>query len=182
MIEHRVSTRYAQALLDVAIKEGHTDLLYKDFKTIASAVKKSSELKALTLSPLVRNYIKKKVYIELFEGKVDKLALDFLLLLTIKNRDNLIGSIAYQYERLYNEMNNKIPVEVSSAIELSDELKNDIVNRLNVWTKKTVMPVFKVDESIKGGMTVRINDWVYDASVTNQLKRLRKRLIEGQAV
>lgn len=182
MIEQRVSTRYAQALLDTALQEGHVDLLLKDFKTIAKAVKDTKELKALTFSPLVRNWIKKKIYIEIFEGKVDKLAMDFLLLLTKKNRDNLIYSIAYQYEKLYDKMNNRLHIEITSAVEMSEESKNKIVSRLTEWSGKTILPKYYTDDTIKGGMLVKIDDWVYDASVKNQLRKLHKRLVEGQAV
>jgi F-type H+-transporting ATPase subunit delta len=94
-------------------------------------------------------------------------------LLTEKSRENLLGDIAYQYELIYNEANNRLPVIIYSAVELDEDSKSQIETKLTEWTKKTILSEYKVDPSIKGGLKIKISDWVFDASIQNQLNKLR---------
>jgi len=49
--------------------------------------------------------------------------------------------------------------------------------QLKELSNKEVIPNFTTDESLIGGFTVKINDTVIDASVKQQLKKLRKSLV-----
>ena len=105
--------------------------------------------------------------------------MNFLILLIDKRRGELIISIIRQYEMQYNLLNNRLEADIISALELNDELKKQVIDKLHNWTKKTILPTFIVDEKIKGGLLVRIDDWVFDASVKHQLDTLFKKLSEG---
>jgi F-type H+-transporting ATPase subunit delta len=123
---------------------------------------------------------KKKILNEIFEQeKVSKMTMDFLLLLIEKRRGELILSIIYEYELQYNIMNNRLPVQISSAVDMNENEKEQVLKRVTDWTKMTVLPEFIVDPTIKGGILVRIGDWVFDASVKNQLVNLHRILAEG---
>ncbi len=162
MFEQRVSSRYAKAMLQTAVKEGVADTLYKDFKFVDSLLDMSDELKSLTQSPVIRNWMKKNIYKELFEGRVSALAFQFIMMLTVKNRDGLIPSIVNQYVVQYNKMNNLLPVEVFTTEELDAGLKAKIELQLTNWSKKKILPEYKIDPSIKGGILIKVDDWVYD--------------------
>ena len=110
---------------------------------------------------------------------MSKLTMDFLIMLIEKRRGELMISIIEQFENQYNVYNNKLPVEVESAVELSEDIKNKIVTRIADWTKKTVLPKFRINPALKGGFLVKIDDWVFDSSIKNQLELLYKSLAEG---
>ena len=177
MFEQRVSGRYARSLLTAAKAEGLEDIVYEDMQYINAVVDQCKEMKAMTLSPTIQHWRKKNAFEEVFKGKINKLTLEFLFLLTKKKRELIIDSIIYQYERQYNTLKNRQEAEIFSALELSDDLRNDIVKRLSEMTKKTILPEYIVEPSIKGGLMVKIGDWVYDASIKNQLENLHDSLI-----
>lgn len=176
MTEQRVSYRYARALLSTATEENISEALFEDFKTIEKYIKVSDQLEILTRSKVVQHWKKKKIYKVIFEGKISELALDLLMLLTDKGRDSLIHDIIVQYEKLYNIQNNRLPLTISSAVELTDSIKQEMNKKLSEWTQKTVLPSYVVDDKLKGGFSIKIDDMVYDTTLKHQLERLYKRL------
>jgi F-type H+-transporting ATPase subunit delta len=178
MTEQKVSLRFARALLNIAQAEKLTDTVYGDLNELVRLLSISRELRQLAESPVVQHWRKAKALKEILEGKISPLTYNFLMLLVDKGRLGLIQAITVQFEILYNLLNNKLVVEIISAIEMTDELKSKTIKTLSDITKKTILPTYKVDEKIQGGVTVQIGDWVYDASLSNQLELLHKRLAE----
>lgn len=182
MTEQRVSTRYARSILETANQENITGRVLEDFYTVLEMIKASRELQNLIDSPIVQYWKKKKVFTELFSPVVSELTMKFINLLTEKRREKLISHIIIQYEKLYNKLNGRLPIEIFSAIELSDEIKNKITEKMKEKTGKTVLTSFIIDPSLKGGMLIKVDDWVFDASVKNQLEKLFEKLASGQAI
>jgi F-type H+-transporting ATPase subunit delta len=180
MFEQRVSSRYAKAMLQTAVKEGVADTLYKDFNYVNSVLDMSAELRSMTHSPVIRNWKKKNIYKELFESKINKLTMEFIIMLANKRRDGLIPSIINQYIIQYNIMNNLLPVEITTIDELDSLMKSKVEKQLTDWSKKKIIPSYILDNSIKGGILIKVDDWVYDASVKHQLELLHERLISGE--
>lgn len=179
MTEKKVSLRYARALLNTANEAGMVDAVYNDFLKIQKTFDTSRELRSLTASPIFPVWRKKKIYAELFgELEIQELTMKFLTLLLDKGRGTLIQPIIQQYYELYNTLNNKVPVIFSTARELREDLKQKLIEKFKEYTKMDVIPTFKVVPELRGGIQVTINDWVYDASIRNQLKSLYKSLIE----
>jgi len=180
MQEHKISLRYARALLESAKNEGIADKILEDLQKVKATFESSKELQRLVASPVFQTYKKRKILTEIFdEIKISKITLDFIMLLIDKRRGNLILDIISEFETQYNIANNKLPIEVISAIELNENEKQRIIERINQKTKMEVIPKYKIDESLKGGIIVKIDDWVYDASLKNQLKNLFKQLTEN---
>ncbi|MBM2813369.1 MAG: synthase subunit delta [Ignavibacteria bacterium] len=182
MFEQKVSSRYAQAVLSTAISTGFADRVFDDFIIIRDTIKSSREFYTFLKSPIIRFWQKKKVFQEVFSSSVSELTLNFIILLADKHRESLLPSIIAQYQAQYNAENNRLPVEISSAVALSDDLKKKIMTRLEGYTKKTVLPEYSIDKKLKGGITVRIDDWVFDGSIKNQLEILFKKLSEGKEI
>lgn len=179
MTEQRVSSRYARAIFQLAEEQNVSDAVLQDFSLIIEVVADSRELMNLLKSPVVPHFKKQSIFSEIFKGKISDITLQFLLLLTDKRRENILDSIIMQYVSLYNEKNNRLPIEVHSAVELSDDLKNSIVSKLEKYTGKTLIPSFDENAELKAGMLIRIEDWVFDATLKNQLKNLHDRLMTG---
>lgn len=179
MFEQRVSSRYAKAMLQTAVKEGIADTLYSDFSYVNSLLDISDELKNITQSPVIRNWKKKNIYKELFESKINKLTMEFIIMLTNKRRDGLIPSIINQYIIQYNKMNNLLPVDIITTEILDDVMKSKVEKYLVDWSKQKLIPTYKIDPALKGGILIKVDDWVYDGSVKHQLEILHERLISG---
>ena len=180
MLVQRVSFRYARAALQTAINSGISETVYNDFQYIGKIFKLSRELKNIITNPIVHHKMKKDAFTAVFgDGKISKLSLEFLSLLIDKRRGDLVPNIVEQYENQYNHHNNRLPATILSAIEMNENAQKEIVANLTAWTKKTILPEFKIDNNIIGGIKVTIEDWIYDASIENQLKVLYYKLVEG---
>lgn len=180
MTEQKVSSRYAKALLDTSTAESLNDIVVKDLDLVKNMINSSRDLSNFIKSPIISETQKRKVFDELLSDKVHKLTLNFINVLLEKGRESLIVSIIIQFENLYNLRNNRVKVEIKSASELTEDIKSKVLNKLTEVTGKIILPKFFVDKSLKGGLSIRVEDWVYDASLKTQLELLRQSLSEGK--
>ena len=179
MTEQRVSSRYAAALIDAAKQENILDAVFDDLRLVGTYIDASRELTNMLKSPVINHWKKKNSLTEIFEGKISTLTLNFLILLAEKRRESLCRDIIEQFVKQYNKFKGLLPVEITSANELATDIKNKITNKLNEITKMQIIGSYTIDKSIKGGVKIRIDDWVYDASLASQLDLLYKSLADA---
>lgn len=179
MIELKVSSRYAKALFEVAKENNAIDIVRNDLTYIESLIKASKELKLILKSPIINKSKKKEVLDALLKGKISDLTYKFIILLADKQRETLLFDIVGQYEIIYNNEKNIQLVQITTANEINDSLKNKIINQLAEWTGKLIKANFNINKEVKGGIMIRINDLVLDATISNQLNQLRQELISG---
>jgi F-type H+-transporting ATPase subunit delta len=173
MNEKKVSYRYAKAVYSLAKESNLQDTILSDFTLILKTIADSRELSNLVESPVISSKKKYDVFKEVFGDSISDSTFNFIKLLTEKSRENLLDDIAIEYELIYNEANNRLPVVIYSAVELDEDAKSQILSKLTDWTKKTILSEYKVDSSLKGGLKIKISDWIFDASIQNQLDKLR---------
>jgi F-type H+-transporting ATPase subunit delta len=182
MNEYRVSFRYARAVIDLAVKEGIAEVVLNDLLLVKRTIDASTELRTFLKNPVILSTKKMKVIRELFESKLSKLTFSFIQIITDKGRESLLRSIAHQYEDQYNTIFNRLPVEITSAKEFNDDFKSSMSDRIAKWTNKEVLAEYKTDPKLLGGFKLQIKDWVFDASIRNQLNDLRSKLVEGKSI
>ena len=175
----RVARRYAKALFDAALESKALELVEKDLEGVGQTLAASEELRALVASPVVSNARKKAAVGALFEKKVQPLTFGFLRLLVEKNREGSLGDVLEEFRDLLDAHRGIARGELSSVVALSAEQRKVISDQLSRVTGKKVVLAEKIDPALLGGFMVRIGDMVYDASLHNQLKKLRQNLIES---
>ncbi len=176
MNEKIVSSRYAKAFYSAANEVQQVEVVLNDFKYILETIKSSKELDNLIDSPIVPGEKKLSILSEIFSGSISDLTIDILKLITEKSRTNLIDDIAREFELIYNDKHNIIPVLVETAVQLDEEGKKKTTDMLGDWTKATIQAEYKVNPDLKGGLKINIDGWVFDATIKNQLEKLRKSL------
>lgn len=177
MREQKVSSRYANALMDIADENKSIETVLNDLDYIIDILKKYKDLSAAAYSPVIPDYKKKAIFEDIFTGKISNLSLKFILLVIEKNRTELIPDIRMEFLNLYNIKFDRQPVTVTSATELSKDMSDRLINKLSEKTGKTILPEYITDKNIKGGLKIRIDDIIYDSSIQNQIELLRKKLI-----
>jgi F-type H+-transporting ATPase subunit delta len=176
----RVARRYAQALMAIAEEQKVVDDVAGDLADIGRVLATSRELRALLSSPVVREGKKKAVFLELWETRVNRTTMAFILLLTHKQREHVLQDVINEYHALRDEKLGVVGADVRTAVAMSAAQERDLGARLTRSTGKKVQVRAAVDPAIQGGLVVRIGDTVVDASVRRQLERLRKRFREGE--
>lgn len=175
MSEFRVSSRYANALVELAEEKNIFDKISEDVDLVFNTLTGSKELKKILASPVIKESKKVDILKALFEERVSKETLNFILFLVKKNRIEMIQAILGRYIELHNIKKGIVEAFVTSAFLMDDSQKNFVKTKLESITQKKVKLNFAVDENLIGGFTVKIDDEVYDASVYNQLQILKNK-------
>ncbi|TNE82145.1 MAG: ATP synthase F1 subunit delta [Bacteroidetes bacterium] len=176
MSEIRIASRYASSLLGLAEEQGKLDAVQNDMQQFKSACEGSRELVNMLKSPIVTPALKRQVLDKTF-GSFQDLSKLFLQTVVRKGREAYLPMIASEYLAQYNEKKNIAKAVVTTANPINADMVAKIKKELEVKTGKTIEIETQVDASIIGGLVVRINDSLFDASIANSLKKIKKELV-----
>ena len=98
----------------------------------------------------------------------------FLELLAERHRMPVLFRIRRAFDDLWRKENKRLPVTVTSAIELDQEMVEDIGKKIEEQTGQRIELSSKVDPDVLGGLVLQVGNMVLDASVRNRLEKLRK--------
>ena len=166
--------RYAEAALEIGRSDGTLDAWERDLQRLSTALG-DEQLRALAEHPAVP-YVEKERVIRRVVGDVSPEALSLLLLMIRRGRPRAIPRMVEHFATLLRRERGVSLAEVRTALELDDQQRTAVLDRLHELTGDEIEINEVVDESLIGGITVRIGDRLYDASVRSRLERLRARL------
>lgn len=172
-----VTNRYARALADVVISQGSAEAVKSELFAFAQAVDESADLRNFLANPAVARPQKQAV-IEKLMARMggSKTLRNFLLVLVDNRRAALLREISEAFEAELCARLGVAKAEVTSAHDLNDEERTELVRTLERMTGKRVEASFSLDPELIAGAQVRIGSTVYDGSVREQLNRMRSRL------
>ena len=179
MTHRTAATRYARALIDVALKE-HADLsnIEAQLADFTALIASHKTLEQALLNPAVSAPRKRAAVAELTAlAKLQPVLAKLLVLLAERDRLVLLPDLLAAYRERVQAIQNVVQAEVTTAIELAPERTREIQERLAHATGRTVRLSTRVDPSIVGGAVTRIGSTVYDGSVTSHLRRMKQRLL-----
>jgi F-type H+-transporting ATPase subunit delta len=179
MKNSRVAQRYALALFEVAEEQKLLDRVVADAGILERLMSHSPDFALFLRSPVINFHRKQKILRDILTGKVHDLTLGFVLLLTGKSRESMLGDVIREFYFLRDERRGVVNADVATVVPLTDAETKALVSRLGSFLSKTVELRPGIDPSLRGGFTVRFYDTVWDASVRRRLERLRARFTEG---
>jgi F-type H+-transporting ATPase subunit delta len=175
------SIRYARALLEVAVKEkADLEQVEQQLASFVELFRQNPALAQVMLNPAVPVPRKRAVMVQLAE-RAELLPILSKLLVLLAERDRLVllpDMLAAYRERLLDHQH-VVRAEVTTATPLAADRAQLIEQSLATATGRTIKLGMHVDPSIIGGVVARIGDTIYDGSVTTQLEKMKKRLIES---
>lgn len=151
--------------------------LSKDLATVSEILETSQDLRLTLENPTVSEEVKSQIIEEVFKNEVHPQVVSFLKVLIDKNRFSEFSQIKADYEIKLDDVNKIQAVEITSAVELSEEYREKILQKLGEKLQKNIRPNWKVDENIIAGLIYRINDNVIDTSIKSKLDKLNKNLM-----
>lgn len=172
-----VSKTYGDALFSLALEEGKENLLFEEAKTFLEILQKEDELISFMKHPKIVKEEKIKVGKKIFDDHFSKEFAGFLIVMIQKDRFSEVEKTLEYFIGCMKE-HKKIGVAyVATAKALSDAQKEKVTARLlETSDYETFEMNYKVDESLLGGMIIRIGDRVVDTSIKNKLRELSKQL------
>jgi F-type H+-transporting ATPase subunit delta len=172
-----VASRYARALVDVALAEREAERVRSDLDRVVEAFRSAADLRAFLESPGISHDLKHKV-ISALASRMDLVPAvrNFVFLLIDHHRTELLDEIRGAFESEWNARMGIAEAEITSAREMSGEDRRKLTAALERRTGKKIEARFRRDESLVGGTVVRVGSTVYDGSVREQLMRLQAQL------
>ena len=169
---------YARSLFEVAKEQGQLDEIREQLGQIADALSADRELQVFFFSPYFSTEEKKEGLRKVVDG-ADPAVLNFLELLVEKHRTPALFRIRRVYDALWERENKLLPVEITSAVELDEEIARRIVDQIGRQTGQRVELTKTVDPDIIGGLVLRVGNSILDASIRNRLDNLRKNVAKA---
>jgi len=172
------ATRYARALLDVAVKEkANLEQIEAELGEFVELFKQYPALEKVLLNPAVPVPRKRAAVADILaRAQLSPILSKLLALLTDRDRLVLLPDLLASYRDRLMDYRHVVRAEVTTAVPI-DAARSDAIQRgLAKLSGRTVTMSTRIDPSIIGGVVARIGSTVYDGSVTRQLARMKERL------
>ncbi len=166
--------RYAKALIELASKDVSFDKIYFDMNFIIGIISKNPDLANFLETPVISKNDKKDVLEKIFLNRVCEPVLNFLFLLNENSRLNILDDICASFKEYLDEEKNILNVYVTSCVELSYEQKNALKTKLEARLGKNINTEYNIQNSVLGGLIIKINDTVIDLSLKKRIENLKK--------
>ena len=166
---------YARALFEVAKENDVLDRVHDELGEFADALAEDRNLQVFLFSPYFSSE-EKKNGVSRIVSDADERMVNFLELLAERHRMPALFRIRRGLDAMWAEENKLLPVTVTSAVELDEELVSSIGERIEEQTGRRVELSSNVDPDVLGGLQVRVGNMVLDATVRNRLEQVRKQV------
>jgi F-type H+-transporting ATPase subunit delta len=167
--------RYAEAAFQIGSADRTLDAWERDLRRIGELMR-DDELRRIVEHPVVSYADKERLLVRLAGPDTIREAVELVLLMIRRGRPRAIAPMIGYFGELLRRERGIVLAEVRTALPLEDAQRSSVDERLAQLTGERVEMNEVVDESLIGGITVRMGDRLYDASVRNRLARLRARL------
>jgi len=173
-----IATVYARSLFEVAKESDKLDEVREQLGSLADAIADQHELQVFFFSPYF-SPDEKKDGLRKAVSDADPIVLNFIDLLIEKHRMPAIMRIRQNYNGMWEQENDVLPVTVTSAVELDEETVRHIGDRIGEQTGRKVELSSKVEPDLLGGIVVRVGNSIIDASIRSRLEQLRRQVAKA---
>jgi F-type H+-transporting ATPase subunit delta len=167
---------YARSLYEAAQEEGRIGPVREQLADFVEALRSVPELQQILRNPQLDQRAKLAA-VDAVAGDADPLVRNLLRLLIEKGRGGEIEEVGEEFEQLVARAEGQLTVELTTAIELSEEEARAIVDQIQKASGRTVEATRSVDPELIGGMVLQAGSLRVDGSVRGRLERLERELV-----
>ena len=173
-----IAAVYARSLFEAALEQDKVDAVREQLGEFADVLDGDRQLQVFFFSPYFSTQEKEEGLHRAVSG-AEPIFLNFLDVLVENHRMPVLFRIRRDFDALWREHNKRLPVHVTSAVELDEETVRHIGERIQQQTGRQVELASSVEPDILGGIVVRVGNQVLDASIRNRLDTLRKQVVRS---
>lgn len=172
-----IADRYSDALVEIA-KDGKLtfEQISTDLNLVKNILTTSKDLGECLTNPLVSTENKKEIIEKVFSSEINELIVNFLKVLVDKNRFDIFADVLDAYSKSLDKENNISRIQVTSAVEMSDDSKKKLKQKLEEKMKKNVVLDLDINPDIIAGLLIKIGDNIIDMSLKHKLEDLSKNI------
>ena len=176
MLSGSVARRYAKAVFEIGVQAG-LDKIGADIRTLANAMKTSSELEAALTSPAIQRSDRRKIIDGLLQtiGAVSTTR-NLMYVLLDGERLASLPMISRELDKMIEAKAGRVSAEVVSAKPLEPAQLSELVAVLEKLSGKKVTVQKREDPELLGGVVAKVGDTIYDGSLRTQLRNMRDEL------
>ena len=166
--------RYATALFELAVKQDALDAVANDLASWRAMLDESADLRRLVASPVIGREDQGRAMAALAErANIGALAGKFIGVLASNRRLFALADTIRAYDSLVAARRGEVTADVTSATALSDAQTQALITSLKSATGREVRLSAAVDETLIGGLVVKVGSRMIDASLISKLQSLR---------
>ena len=176
-----VARNYAEALLALGQRHDAVAPFGELLDAVAGAVATEPRLAAVLESPRVTKARKKLLLRTALGAFAPAPFIGFLEAVVQRGRQGILSEMSAEYETLVDRHLNRVHAGVTTAHAVDPELARSIATTLSAVVGKEVLPHFRTDPRLLGGLVVRVGDRVLDGSLRRRLQQLRFSMLHARA-
>ncbi len=174
-----IASRYATAVFELAKEAGGLEALGADTETLGAAISSSEEFRAVIASPVYSREVQGRAVAAVAE----KLGLsptfqNTLALMASKRRLFVLPQLVRELTRLIAEEKGEVTAEVTAAQALTAAQQAKLAETLKARVGSDVKINMAVDESLIGGLVVKVGSRMIDTSIRSKLAALQNTMKE----
>ncbi|MDN4071594.1 F0F1 ATP synthase subunit delta [Fictibacillus terranigra] len=175
-----IAKRYASALFEVAGKE-NLDKAEAELRLVKSIMEQNHDIERILNHPQISEQQKKQIVKDIIGTDISASVLNTVFLLIDRNRQGLITEMAGQFIELANESRGIADATVYSVRLLSEDEKRQLEETFAKRVGKQRLRIENIiDQSLVGGVRIRIGNRIFDGSVRGKLERIERQLAATQ--
>jgi F-type H+-transporting ATPase subunit delta len=171
-----VHRTYARSLFEAAKEAGRLAPVREQLADFVEAIRLVPELAEILRNPQLDQRAKLAA-VDAVAGDADPLVRNLLGLLIEKGRGGEIEEVGEEFERLAAREEGQLSVELTTALELSEDEARLIVEQIQKASGRTIEATRSVDPDLIGGIVLQAGSLRVDASVRGRLERLERELV-----
>ena len=177
-INKRIIKKYSQALFKVTVKENDINQISDRLHNIRSILKSVPELNQLLITRRVQVQDKINMLKNILGDNISNIEMDLMVLLMENGHMMLFGEVVKRFDYLLDKESKVVKVQITSSSILSDDEVQRISSKIENNIQKEVEVKTETDESIMGGIKLRVGNTLIDGSIYSRLQKMRDTLIQ----
>jgi F-type H+-transporting ATPase subunit delta len=176
-----VENVYGDALFELAKEENKVDEFFEEVTGLIQVLSENPDLTKMMTHPHISKEEKLQTVETVFKGKISDEIIGLMRMVVEKDHFGQMKDIFEYFVSSVKEFKNIGVCYISTPLELSDQKKKEVENRLLETTKyETLETHYKIDKDLIGGMVIRIGDRVVDSSIRTKIYNLSRELSKIQ--
>ncbi len=177
MRESTIARNYAEALFELGERLGQTERFAGLITALAMAIETEPSIRVAIESPQVAKKTKLRVLERALEDRAAEEFMRFLTAVIKRGRQELLPEIGAEHAVLVDEKLNRIHAGVTLAREPDEALREAVRAKLSEALGKEVIPHFRIEPAILGGLVLRLGDRIIDGSLRRRMVALKRQLL-----
>ena len=177
-----IAKRYAKALFELAVEADEFVDVHLSLHDFVALMRTRDDFRATFFSYEVEAKTKLSILNKLLKKDTNELFFNFLNVLVLKKRTPVLFEILDEFERLYDKKQNRLVVNVQSAVDLNETTQTTLETLTAEMLNANVHVNIKTNADILGGLIVEMDGAIIDTSLRRKFKELKKSLKTNAAL